>query len=241
MADDVFSQTGIEVTALSELVGEGKKFATIEDLAKGKQEADSFIDRLEGEAKLVKEQMVELEKKAQKEHTVSELIAAVKATNEQDPAKGNQPISTEDLSGMVKSIMDGEHVEQTKSTNRAQANKAVLDKLNGDVEAARSYVAERAKALGTTVDKLQALGEDSPSAFQKLMELDPSTGGPQSVTALPGTQSPSDTVTTIEGHNTKAYYDALKKEMGAGAYWRDVKLQGKYHEDAMFLEDRFNQ
>ena len=239
MTEDVFSQAGSESSALSELVGEGKKFATIEDLAKGKQEADLFIDKLEGEAKLKVEQMVELEAKAQKNHTVAELIEAVKKTNE-STTEGNQPVSNEDLSKMVKTIMDGEHVEQTKATNRAQANKAVLDKLNGDVEAARSYVAERAKALGTTVDKLQALGEDSPSAFQKLMEIDPSTVQ-SGVTSLQGSQAPTDTAIVIDGHHTKAYYDALKKEMGAGKYWRDSKLQGQYHKDAMFLEERFNQ
>ena len=241
MTDDVFSQTGTsEGSALSELVGEGKKFATIEDLAKGKQEADAFIERLESEAKLKSEQMVELEKKAQKEHTVSELIQAVKKTNEQATTDGNQPVTPEDLSEMVKSIMDGEHVEQTKATNRAQANKAVLDKVNGDVEAARSYVAERARAHGTTVDKLQALGEESPSAFQKLMEINPSNVQ-QGVTSLPGQQAPTDTATVIEGHKTKAYYTALKKEMGAGAYWRDTKVQAAYHNDAMFLKERFNQ
>ena len=239
MTEDVFAQTG-QGSALSELVGEGKKFATIEDLAKGKLEADTFIERLESEAKLKAEQMVELEKRAQKEHTVSELIQAVKNTNEQAVPEGNQPLSGDDLSKMVRSIMDGEHAEQTKSANQAQANKAVLDKMNGDVEAARSYVAERAKALGTTVDKLQALGQDSPSAFQKLMEITPSTVS-QGITSLAGTQPPADTVTTIDGHKTKAYYAQLKKEMGAGAYWRDTKVQAAYHNDAMFLQERFNQ
>jgi len=57
MSDDVFStQTGDQTskTSLEELVGEGKKFKTVEDLAKGKLEADSFIAQLEGELKGVK-------------------------------------------------------------------------------------------------------------------------------------------------------------------------------------------
>jgi hypothetical protein len=243
MSDDVFTQTeGVSESALEQLVGQGKKFETIEDLAKGKLEADAFIQRLEGENQLTREQMAELEVKAQKQHTVSELIDAVKKTNEQGVKEGNQPISKDDLSNMVKSIMDGEHETQTRAQNRRQANQSVLDKVNGDVEAARSYVAERAKALNTTVEKLQALGEDSPTAFRTLMETNPSTGS-QSITHLQGTGIGSvdgQPETVVDGHKTKAYYDNLKKEMGASVYWNDSKIQGQYYKDAVALGDRFN-
>jgi hypothetical protein len=243
MSEDVFTQTeGTSESAVEQLVGQGKKFETIEDLAKGKLEADAFIQRLEGENQLTREQMAELEVKAQKQHTVSELIEAVKKTNEQGVKEGNQPISESDLSKMVKSIMEGESVAQTKEQNRKQANQSVLDKVNGDVEAARSYVAERAKALGTTVDKLVALGEDSPIAFRTLMDTNQSTGA-QSITHLQGTGVGSvegQPATVVDGHKTKAYYDNLKKEMGASAYWGSSKVQGEYYKDAVALGDRFN-
>jgi len=241
--EDVFAQTtGVEESALQQLVGEGKKFATIEDLAKGKLEADSFIERLEGENKLTREEMAELEVKAQKQHTISELIETVKKTNEQGAKEGNQPISEDDLSNMVKSIMDGEHESQTKALNRKQANQAVLDKVNGDVEAARTYVAERAKQLNISVEKLQTLSEESPTAFQTLMEVNQSTGT-QSISAISGVQVgsvQSHQETVIDGHKTKAYYDNLKKEMGSSLYWNDSKIQGQYYKDAVALGDRFN-
>ena len=39
----------VEGSILDALVGEGKKYANLEELAKGKAEADSFIDKLKDE------------------------------------------------------------------------------------------------------------------------------------------------------------------------------------------------
>jgi hypothetical protein len=238
---DVFDtpQTGAQESSLiDELVGEGKKFATIEDLAKGKLEADSFIEQLQGENKLTREQLIELEGKTNKQATIAELIDVVKGSNKQETEEGNQPISDDILSKKIEEILGNKTVEQTRETNYKQANQAVLDKVNGDVEAAKSYVAERAKQLGTSVEKLKALGEESPVAFRELMKLDPSTGSP-GVTSLAGVTPPQNTPLVIEGHKTKAYYDQLKKEIGPQKYWSDTKIQAQYLKDATALEDRF--
>jgi hypothetical protein len=251
MTDDVFAQTEgqpegttsiPDASPLAELLGEDKKFKTIDDLAKGKLEADKFIEQLQGELKTVREQMAELEDSATKSATVTDLVDAVKNANKQVDEEGNQPISEEQLQGMVESIMEGRHEKQTRLANFQQANQAVLDKFNGDVEAARTYTAERAKQLGLSVDKLRTLGEESPSAFQQLMETKSSTGS-QSVAALPEVNvergSPS-SAEVIDGHHTKAYYDRLKKDLGPSKYWNDTKIQGQYFKDANALRDRFN-
>lgn len=248
MTDDVFSQTegteaAPEASPLVELVGEDKKFKTLDDLAKSKLEADKFIEQLQGELKTVRQEMAEVEEKANKSQTVSDLVKAVKQANKVDEDQGNQPVSEEQLQEMVNSIMDGRHEKQTRLANYQQANQSVLDKFNGDIEAARTYTTERARQLGISVEKLRALGEESPSAFRQLMEVQPSTGS-QSVSALPDTnveRGPNNhRETVIEGHRTKAYYDNLKKEMGPSKYWQDTKVQGQYYKDALALGDRFN-
>jgi len=238
---DVFekSPTGQEGSLVEQLVGEGKKFATVEDLAKGKLEADSFIEQLEGENKLTREQLAAIEGQSEKQATIAELIEAVKGSNKQEVAEGNQPVSDDDLSKKIEEIIGSKNAEQTREANFKQANQAVLDKVNGDVEAAKSYVAERAKQLGTSVERLKSLGEESPAAFRELMKLDPSTGSP-GVASIAGVQPPQDTPTAIEGHHTKAYYDQLKKEIGPGKYWTDTKIQAQYLKDATALGDRFN-
>lgn len=252
MTDDVFSQTeGKEVegatstvttTPLVELVGDDKKFKTLDDLAQGKLEADKHITQLEGELKLVREQMAELEDAASKKATVSDLVKAVENANKKVDAEGNHPVSNEQLQEMVESIMDGRHETQTRAANYQQANQSVLDKFNGDVEAARAYTAERAKQLGMNTNELKALGEKSPSAFRQLMDVKPSTGS-QGVAALPEAlvgQGVPLAETVVDGHHTKAYYDKLKTEMGPSKYWNDTKVQGQYFKDAVALGDRFD-
>ncbi len=239
---DVFDtdQGGKESESLLDtLVGEGKKFATIEDLAKGKQEADAHIVQLENENKVTRDQMAALDADKDKQATIADLIATVKEANKQEPSEDNQT-TDEDLSKKIRAILTSDRDSETKDTNRAKANQAVLDKVKGDVEAAKSYVAEKAKEHGMSVPELQSLGETSPSAFHKLMETSPSTGT-SSVSALSGTVPGKQGDNVIDGHFTKAYYDNLKKEMGGSEYWSSSKIQGQYTKDALALGDRFNQ
>ena len=241
MSDDIFTSNDRNEaqSVVDTLVGEGKKYKTIEDLAKSRLEADSHIERLENENKLTREQMIELEKKADKEGTIASLIETIKSSNTQGTDEGNQPISDDDLSKKIDEILGSKTEKQTRDSNYKEATQAVLDKVNGDVEAAKSYVAERARQLGTTAEKLKALGEESPKAFKELMNVGRSTGSP-GVTSIGGFKPPGDTVTIVDGHRTKAYYEAMKKEMGVSKYWSDRKLQAQYTKDAMALGDRFN-
>lgn len=245
MSDDVFnSETGGEqdpVNPLDALVGPGKKFETIEDLAKGKLEADQHIKRLEGEAQLTREQLTELQKKAEKNVTLSEVVDQFRKSQKGSTDDGTTPLTEEALKQMVKQVMDGEQETQTRAANRRAANEAVLQKLNGDVEAARAYVAEVAKKHGMTVDQAQALGESSPSAFRTLMGIDQKVPVHQgSVTSIPGHTAPLTKADVIDGHRTKAYYDNLKKEMGPAEYWKDQRIQKQYYADAFALGERFN-
>ena len=250
MSDDVFGQTTGPTgdsagSAVSELVGEGKKFGTIEELAKGKLEADQFVEQLQNENKLAREQLSQLEQSTVKDKTIADLIASVKKTNDQATEEGNQPISEDSLSKMVREIMDGESEAQTRATNRARADKAVLDRVSGDVEAAKSYVAEKAKELHMSVDDLRALSERSPSAFLKLIGSEPNTGS-QSTSAIPGAANTGAFEGTakqdvIDGAHTKFYYDKLKADIGIAKYWNDSKIQAAYLKDATLLGDRFNQ
>ena len=251
MSEDVFGKTDDQSEGesndnpLLQLVGDGKKFATVDELARGKLEADQFIEQLQNENKLAREQLTELESKKAKEASVADLVDAVKNANKQATEEGNQPISEDRLSTMVREIMEGESEAQTRATNRARANKAVLDKVSGDVEAAKSYVAEKAKELNMSVDNLQALSEESPSAFLKLIGSEPNTGS-QSAASLPGAANSGSFESgakqdVVDGVHTKHYYDKLKADLGPAKYWNNTKIQAQYLKDATALGDRFNQ
>lgn len=243
---DVFDTDHSDKTtsALEELVGEGKKFADAEALAKGKLESDNFIEQLKKEKQEALEAYDAAKKEAGKQATIADLIKEIRNETQQSPDRGNQSLSDEDFQEKVRSIVRGDLDSDRRNANRERGNELVLRKVDGNVEAAKAFVAERAKELGTTPSKLRELSEESPAAFAKVMELGTSTA-PASIASLQdsgvNTQNlNSAKVEEVQGHKTKAYYDRMKKEMGVRKYLDDHKLQNKMMEDAIALGERFN-
>jgi len=243
---DIFDSTSTvsdeSGSALDQLVGEGKKFKTIEDLAAGKLKSDAFVEQLEGENKAAREKVAELEGASKEKATVADLIEAVRNTNKGEP-EGDKPISEEALSEKIKNIMQGETDAQTRKSNREQANQSVLDKVEGNADAARVYLEGRAKELNLTVAQLTELGERSPEAFTELMNTGPTQKSPQpAISSLDGINTqvaPQGGDEVVDGHHTKAYYDKLKKEVGIRKFWNDPKIQGAMYKDQMALGDKF--
>lgn len=248
MSDDAFSSstpTGEPSTALAELVGDGKKFATVDDLAKGKQESDAFIVKLQDENAQAIAALEEAQGKGKDAATVSELLKAVQDSQTKVADEGTPALSEADLVALVKKTLQGENADATASSNRAEANALVLQKVGGDKDAATAYVAERAKALGITPERLGELSEESPSAFATLVGLTSTKTPAKSVSDLPGATNTqallSDGVQQLEGHNTKSYYDARRKEMGTAKFLGDKPLQIAMMKDAQALgTEKFN-
>ena len=152
-------------------------------------------------------------------------------------------MSDEDFQDRVKDIISGVSEGTTRATNRALGNKLVLQKTDGNEDAAKAYVAERAEALGMSRDALGELSETAPQAFAKVMGLD-TNQVPKSTTTLPGintqTQLQPNVVLEVDGHKTKAHYDVLRKEMGVKKWLNDTSLQAAMSRDATALGAKFN-
>jgi hypothetical protein len=238
---DTDDQSEATTSALEELVGEGKKFADPEALAKGKLESDNFIEQLKREKQEALDALAEVQKEGDKGKTLADLVEAVKASQNSEDGD-NQPMSEEDFQEKVRTIVKGDLEEATRESNRDVGNALVLQKVGGNVEAAKLLVAERAKALNTTPAKLRELSEESPELFAKAMELDTSTA-PKGAAQLPNVNQPNldpVIVEEVDGHKTKAYYDRMKKEMGVVKYLDDHTLQNQLMADAIALGERFN-
>jgi hypothetical protein len=241
MSDDVFAtdQGSSEVSALDALVGEGKKFDNVEALAKGKAESDEHIARIEQENAELKGKLGT----GTKEATLAELIEAVKAQSKEG-SEGETTMSTEDLVKTIKDELAADSEADTKAANRATGNALVLEKTEGNVEAARLLVAERAAAVGMTPAALAGLSETSPQAFAKLIEGDGSTASSGSPTILPSHSTDvldsSAPVMEIEGFKTKAWFDAQKKEIGHVRYINDRNIQRELSRSMNGLGERFN-
>lgn len=239
---DAFStdtKTGDATTPLAELVGEGKKFATNEDLAKGKQEADLFIEKLQDENKQALAALVEAQEKGKDSATVSELLAAVKEAQGKTAEAGQPKLDEAALVEVVKKTLQGENAKAIAAANRKESNSLVLQKVNGDADAAKAYVAERAKTLGLSSEKLGELSEESPSAFAALVGLTPNTSSSKGIGDLPASKNTQalkvDSIDLVDGHKTKAHYDALKKEMGVAKFLGTKSIQIEMLKDAQAL------
>ena len=249
MADDILGgdQPQPTTSALEELVGDGKKFADADALAKGKQEADGFIETLKSEKEVIAKELEALKAKGANAATVQDLIKEIRGQSNPNDDSGNQPITDEDFQEKVLSILQGDRNTATKDSNRAKGNALVLGRkgIDGNAEVAKAYIAERATALGMTTGGMRELSESSPILFAKAMEIDPNTT-PKTATQLPGQVNTEalpnpNLVLEVDGHKTKSYYDAIRKEKGAKAWINDSRMQTAMARDMTALGDKFNQ
>lgn len=161
--------------AFETLVGEGKKFKTPEDLAKGKVEADNFILRLQAETH-------ELRKELNSRLTAEQLLDKINERNQalqNAPVNdvGNQPASGNGSSNNGQ--LTEEHVAQLvqaelqkhQSKTREQANIAVvqqeLRKNLGDNYSAA--IETRIQQLGISKEDATKMAMAMPKAFIELM------------------------------------------------------------------------
>ena len=185
---------------LNLLVGEGKKFKSVEDLAKGKLEADRFIEQL-------------LREKAEQQETLTRLAteAQVGATLKQSTAQETTSTNTKsqvgesDLKTLVQQTIQDLFAERETQNNVVEVNKK-LQATFGDKAA--EQVAKRASELNVGVEFLRSVAAKSPAAFYKL--LDTPTG------LAAGSAVAQSTVTSSLTNETKsvrswADYQAIRK------------------------------
>ena len=195
-------------TVLDSLVGEGKKFASTELMAIGKVESDNFILRLQAEAAELRS---ELDGRLTAEETVAKLMDR-QPEHKPEPGQGaTAPLkmSTEDITDLVKNVLNTEKTATTKQGNLDEADRLLTERF-GDKRA--EWLTAKAQEIGSTVDFLKSIAEHSPSAFVKTVGLDATAPGQ-------GTPLKSDVNTDAPNLNpgvgltrgTNKFYSAMRK------------------------------
>lgn len=148
-----------EDSPVHELVGEGKKFKTVDELAHGKQESDRYIDTLKGE----KEELTALVE------NLKERLAAAQRT-QPDPAQHTSPptVSSDDLVKTVRDVIAEENAVQTRAVNLNSFEKEIT-KAFGDKAADK--LREAANTTGMSVDQLKELAATTPEAAKRLVGI----------------------------------------------------------------------
>lgn len=168
--EGVFSETPVEPVAVSveDLVGEGRKYASVEELAKAYVNADRFIGEL-------KSKTASLETKVQ---TYEDVIKNTRTGEERKPEQRqeNQPEapnpekSAEDFKKIARETF--EEISQTERVRRNQERAAErMVEVYGSTEKANQAVRQKAQELNVSVDWLLDTAGRSPHAFEATMGL----------------------------------------------------------------------
>lgn len=236
---------------LEELVGEGKKFKSVDDLARGKYEADQYVSTLLREIKEVKEEL-------NKRMTVEDLMTRLKKDGSQTPMTTNNPVfntsnhsdedhgqgtgtnSNLDLEAIKKALKEELAQEQEKA-RRNQNLQDTVKKLQANFGDNTSAVLnQKAQELGVNVQYLRELAEDKPSLLFKLIgegnapaQRRNDVFSPPSGVNTAGMNRPQ----AYGEHKPRSYYEKLKATDPKKYFSAQTSVQ--MHKDALALGTDF--
>lgn len=245
-AQNANASTPTSNNPLEDLVGEGKKFKTPEDLARGKIESDQFIERLKGELAGLR---TELNTRQTLEQLMDKMAGNNGSTdnsnqmaNNQTPVNSgdgaqNKSFTEDDVMRIVESKLSEAEKTRVQNANLSLVRNALSEKYGNDYV---SKLKESASALGVDENFLQDMAKNQPKAFLKLIDTGTTTNQQSSNNSLfappTGQNLRSDNFKPTAGR-TKGYYDQLKAK-NPGEYWSPA-IQNQMHKDALSLGEKF--
>ncbi len=226
-------------SVLGDLVGEGRKFNDVEALAKGKVEADRFIEQMKQENSALK---ADLEKQSYKLGVTNKMeeMASASPTELLDPNNNNggtsntantQPMSSEaNIESLVEQTLKKRELENAAKSNIAVVE-AELEKAYGTE--ASSAVQQKASELGLPLSELQSMAAKSPSAFMQLM----GQSAPQFSPMVQGSIRTEGSTMQASSEKDFGYYQKLRRE-NSSLYYKP-STQRAMMADADRLGDKF--
>lgn len=188
----------------NDMVGEGKRYATVEELAKGKQEADAFIEQLKSETAGLREDL-------SKRPTMEDIQDIVKSyASEQESTNSN--VSGEDIQKLVQTELQASKVADKQADNVKQASDKMFE-LYGDK--AKEVVQQKANELGVAVEYLEQMAAANPKIFYATMGVQ---DNPNNQGSDGGNHQP-------EGHNAEQFQKKTEQQTGTWSYYRQLRKE----------------
>lgn len=157
---------------IAELVGEGKKYRSVEDALKSVPHAQSHIQRLEDEAKALREDLA-------RRKTTEELLEELKASGlpKEPTPQGSVPsVDPNAIEGVVAKLLEQKEAQRAARDNISKVVSSFQETFGDRVKAEEMYnkVAEEA---GLSVTALNNLAATSPEAVLRLAGITRKQGG----------------------------------------------------------------
>ena len=233
-------ETSPQGSFLSKLVeAKGENWKDPEVLAKGKIEADGYIQTLEGQLTQMREDLKkkeyqdevleQLQKKATESTAVNNGVPNNNNSNT-DGENTTRNISEEDLKSLVEQTLTQREADAVTKTNLQRVDEE-LDKSFGTN--AEEVVKKKAAELGMSMDRLSEIASESPNAFFTLIGEPKPTFNPM-VNGSVRTEGVNMQVSTDRNWQ---YYQKLRRENPNQYY--EPKMQQQLLQDRMRLGDNF--
>lgn len=198
------------VDPFESLVGEGKKFKTPQDLAKGKLEADNFITQLQKETATLRE---ELTKRLSVEEFVKKMNTTPAPSASTPPNQGSEErdlqntanLTPEQVEKLVQETYSKQKQEDARAANVELVKRELQKKWGSDY--ARHLEAKTAQ-LGFGRDFATGLAATHPQAFLNLVLDRPTEANPDVSPPSPSTRGPMAT----SQEKKYSYYQKMMKE-----------------------------
>lgn len=217
----------------------GEQWSDPEVIAKGKLEADAYVQQLEAQAAEMREEIAkqdyaaDLLKQLQTKDTGTTTAqpASQPSASGTNPDDTSQTVSEDVIKGLVEQTITERERQNTVSQNLTEVQNKLKD-LHGDQ--GNNVVKEKAEELGMSLERMQEMAGTSPKAFFQLLGE-----APQQQRDFTKSTIRSDSVNTEinSGLRDSAYYTKLRRENKSKYF--SVAVQNQMIQDRMELGDRF--
>lgn len=231
---------------LDELVGEGKKFKTVEDLARGKAESDLYIqtvntraDQLRDDYLQLREQLNARDSEATAQAKFDEMLSRYETirNNPQSPVepperKPTPQFDPSKLDSLIEEKLLKTEADRKAATNFSSVQKKLKEQLGSNYQ---SVLQERMNELDLTTEDINSLARKSPTAFFNTLGLNQQQQ--ESLVSGPRSTQRSSFAPKAAEKRTWSYYENLRKANPKIYY--DPKIANQMHDDAIALGPEF--
>jgi len=222
---------------LQELVGENRKFKDVQALARGKAEADAYIQSLTMRMDELRTDYLSLRDEVNKRATVEELIDQMKqpASRDEPITKATEPQTykpdPKEIDNLIESKLSQREKQRQETDNINQVRNRLKERFGTQFQ---DKFQQHLEELGLDIDSINVLASRSPKAALRTLGLDQPDFKPDSFGA-PKSQ------TTFKPNppekRTWSWYQKLKQTNPAE--YRSAKINVQMHNDMMSLGEDF--
>lgn len=194
-----------DVDYLDTLVGENKKFKSVNDLAKGKAEADRYIE-------LLKLKLDEANKELNTRTSLDSFLDKMKNPGNVEPqvvaqpSEHKGPLDDSEIEARILKALEARESQRAQETNVEKVTRVMQEQFGDN---ARLVINKKSKELGISANELQAMAAKSPSAFFTLVGVS-EVPNPGLAPVVPKNGLNSAATNGVSGIKNKAFYDKLK-------------------------------